>query len=226
MWAVAVESSHAATARVCAAENKDAPMSHDPAVPMPIIPRTKARPSAPAPLSAWLALAGAAALGWIPAQAAAPLPVVPALDLERYAGTWHEIARYPNFFERTCARDVTANYTRNADGTVTVVNACRKEDGTMQSVEGLARAVAPSKLEVRFAPPWLGWLPFVWGDYWVIELALDYAYAVVGEPSREYLWILARDAKMDDATYARIAGGLTRFGYDPTRLLRNPSPAP
>jgi apolipoprotein D and lipocalin family protein len=166
----------------------------------------------------------AVALAPQPALASDPLPVVAALDLDRYTGTWHEIARYPNYFERSCARDVTANYARNADGTITVVNACRKDDGSMQSAEGLARIVAPAKLKVRFAPAWLGWLPFVWGDYWVIDLAPDYGYVVVGEPSREYLWILARDPRMDEATYARITAGLARFGYDAARLVRNPSP--
>ena len=169
-------------------------------------------------------LAAAVATVSPPALASDPLPVVPALDLDRYTGTWHEIARYPNFFERSCARDVTANYARNADGTIRVVNACRKEDGSMQSAEGLARVVAPAKLEVRFAPAWLGWLPFVWGDYWVIELSPDYGYAVVGEPSREYLWILAREPRIDEATYARITAGLARFGYDAAKLVRNPSP--
>ena len=120
---------------------------------------------------------------------------------------------------------MTASYARNADDTVTVVNACRKDDGTMQRAEGLARVVGPAKLEVRFAPAWLGFLPFVWGDYQVIDLAPDYSYAVVGEPSREYLWILARDPRMEDATYARITGGLAALGYDAAKLLRNPSPA-
>lgn len=94
----------------------------------------------------------------------------------------------------------------------------------MVRAEGLARIVAPAKLQVRFAPSWLGFLPFVWGDYWVIDLAPDYGYAVVGEPSRDYLWILARDPRMDDATYARITAGLAAFGYDAGRLLRNPAP--
>jgi apolipoprotein D and lipocalin family protein len=160
------------------------------------------------------------------ARTAAPLPVVPQVDLDRYAGQWHEIARYPNFFERKCAKDVTATYTRNADGTITVVNACRQEDGTSIRAEGLARVVAPAKLEVRFAPAWLGFLPFVWGDYWIIDLAPDYDYAVVGAPSREYLWILARRPQMDDATYARITGSLPALGYDAARLVRNRPPAP
>ena len=159
-----------------------------------------------------------------PLLAAPSLPVVQQLDLERYMGQWHEIARYPNFFERMCVGDVTATYARNLDGTISVVNTCRKDDGSMVRAEGLARIVAPAKLQVRFAPAWLGFLPFVWGDYWVIDLAPDYAYAVVGEPSRDYLWIMARDPRMDDATYARITAGLAAFGYDAGKLLRNPAP--
>lgn len=200
---------------------------HNPlSLPLRALRSAHPRPPAAVRLPAAVLLAGTLALAAMPAGAADPLPVVPQLDLARYAGQWHEIARYPNFFERNCARDVTANYTRNADGTITVVNACRKEDGSIQSAEGLARVVAPAKLEVRFAPAWLGWLPFLWGDYWVIDLASDYSYAVVGEPSREYLWILARDPRMDEATYTRIAGNLARFGYDAAKLVRNPPPAP
>jgi apolipoprotein D and lipocalin family protein len=162
----------------------------------------------------------------VPAVAQAPpLTTVPALDLDRYAGVWHEIARYENFFERMCKRDVTATYSRNADGTIRVTNACRKSDGSMASVDGVARMVAPpSKFEVRFAPDWLAWLPMVWANYWVIELADDYGYAVVSEPNREYLWILARDPRMSDAAYERIVGGLRARGFDPAKLIRNPTP--
>ena len=153
----------------------------------------------------------------------APLPVVSALDLVRYAGTWHEIARYPNYFERMCVRDVTANYSANADGTIRVVNACRKDDGTMTQAEGVARLVTPpAKLQVRFAPDWLAWLPVAWANYWVIDLADDYNYAVVGEPGRDFLWILARAPQMSDGVYARIVAKLPALGFDPARLVRNP----
>ncbi len=152
----------------------------------------------------------------------APLPTVPSVDLDRYAGTWHEIARYPNRFERMCVRDVTANYTRNPDGGIAVVNSCRKEDGTMTRAEGVARVVAPAKLEVRFAPAWLSFLPFVWGDYWVIDLAPDYSYSVVGAPGRDYLWILARAPQLDDATMAAITAKLPALGFDPARLVKSP----
>jgi apolipoprotein D and lipocalin family protein len=75
---------------------------------------------------------------------------------------------------------------------------------------------------VRFASDWLAWLPFVWADYWVIDLADDYSYVVVGEPSRDYLWILARGAQMSDGVYARIVAKLPALGYDPAKLIRNP----
>jgi apolipoprotein D and lipocalin family protein len=80
----------------------------------------------------------------------------------------------------------------------------------------------PAKLQVRFAPEWLSWLPFVWANYWVIDLADDYSYAVVGEPTRDYLWILARAPQMSDGVYARILAKLPALGFDPAKLIRNP----
>jgi apolipoprotein D and lipocalin family protein len=151
------------------------------------------------------------------------LPVVGALDLDRYLGRWHEIARYPNYFERMCASEVTAEYSRNADGTLKVVNACLDDTGKQVRAEGVARIVAPpAKLEVRFAPAWLSWLPLVWADYWVIDIADDYSYAVVSEPGRDYLWILGRDPLMSDARYEAILSRLAKLGFDPARLVRNP----
>jgi apolipoprotein D and lipocalin family protein len=153
------------------------------------------------------------------------LAVVPTFDLDRYLGRWHEIARYPNRFERMCVDDVIATYRRNDDGTLAVVNECRAADGTRARAEGLARVVAPARLEVRFAPAWLGWLPWVWGDYWVIDLAPDYRWAVVGEPAREYLWILAREPVLDETTWQAIVRKLPAAGYDPARLVVNPPAA-
>jgi len=176
------------------------------------------RPTLPAVLASMILLSGGGAGAEQP-----PLPTVPSVDLDRYAGAWHEIARYPNRFERMCVRDVRANYTRNADGTIAVVNRCRKEDGTETRADGLARVVAPAKLEVRFAPAWLGFLPFVWGDYWVIDLAPDYSYSVVGAPGRDYLWILARNPQLDDATMAAIMARLPALGFDPARLVKSPA---
>jgi len=162
-----------------------------------------------------LAIAAAPAL---PALANAP---VPALDLPRYAGQWHEIARLPMYFQRNCAGEVTARYTLQADGTVEVRNACRRKDGRRDESIGVARRVQGSRgaLEVRFAPGWLGWLPFVWADYWVVELDPEYRWAVVGSPSRKYLWVLSREPTMDEALFEQLREHAGRRGYPVERLL-------
>ncbi|HUN65490.1 MAG TPA: lipocalin family protein [Bacteroidota bacterium] len=153
-----------------------------------------------------------------------PLDAVPSVDLSKYAGTWYEIARLPNRFQEKCASDVTASYTLLDNGEIRVVNRCRTYDGDTTEAEGLARRAdgdePASKLKVRFAPGILAFLPFVWGDYWIIDLATDYSYAVIGEPNREYLWILSRTPQMEDTTYHAIAGRLREQGYDPAKLVR------
>lgn len=133
-------------------------------------------------------------------QPSAPVRTVPSVNLERYAGEWHEAARLPNRFQQKCAGDVRATYTRRADGRIDVVNRCRTRDGSTTEARGVARIVDTStnaKLKVRFAPAWLSFLPMVWGDYWILGLAPDYSWAVVGSPDRKYLWVLSRAAVMD-----------------------------
>lgn len=158
-----------------------------------------------------------------------PLSVVPNVDLNRYAGTWYEIARLPNRFQRTCVSDVTATYTLREDGNILVVNRCRNENGEMKQVEGLAKRASEdgptSKLKVRFAPAILSFLPFVWGNYWIILLASDYTYAVVGEPNREYLWILSRMPSMDEAKFQEILEQVKQNGYELSTLSRTKNTA-
>jgi apolipoprotein D and lipocalin family protein len=153
----------------------------------------------------------------------APLGVVPSLDLKRYAGRWYEIARLPNRFERDCASDTAATYTPRADGTLTVVNECRRADGQMKSAEGVARVVdraTNAKLEVRFAPAFLSFMPFVWGDYWVLALGDNYECALVGEPGREYLWVLSRTPQIDEGQYQELLKRAAAAGFDTSRMLR------
>jgi len=145
------------------------------------------------------------------------LRVVPAVDVQRYCGTWYEIARLPNSFQKQCVGDVTATYTLDNDEFI-VVNRCRKENGEIAEAVGRARRASSdgpyTKLKVRFAPAILSFLPFVWGNYWIIDLADDYSYAVVGEPKREYLWILSRTRTLPDATVRQIMERLVQQGYD------------
>ena len=154
---------------------------------------------------------------------AGALETVPGVDLERYAGRWFEIARLPNRFQDECARDVSAEYIRREDGRVTVVNRCTDGDGLETAAQGVARIPDPqdpSKLKVRFAPAFLSFIPAVWGDYWIIDLAPDYSYAVVGEPSRRYLWILSRTPRVEDALLDEIFQRIRPRGYDPEKLTR------
>lgn len=144
-----------------------------------------------------------------------PLTTVPAVDLDRYVGTWFEIASFPQSFQKGCTA-TTATYTKQSDGTIEVNNQCRlgSPDGEHKDAIGRARVgESTAKLEVSFFGPF-------WADYWVIALDDDYAYAVVGHPSRDYLWILSRTPTLDDASFARITDTLVAQGYDLTRLVR------
>jgi lipocalin/uncharacterized protein YbjT (DUF2867 family) len=150
-----------------------------------------------------------------------PVRVVPFVDLDRYAGDWFEVARFPNRFQRQCVGDVRATYARRPDGRVDVVNRCRTAEGETEA-RGVARIVDErtfAKLKVRFAPAWLSWLPMVWGDYWIIGLAPDYSWAVVGDPGRDYLWILARAPHLDDASTAVAQAAARDNGFDVRRLV-------
>jgi apolipoprotein D and lipocalin family protein len=173
--------------------------------------------------AAGAAVVGATALPLAagPAQTPPPVRTVPFVDLDRYAGEWFEIARFPNRFQRQCAGDVRATYARRADGRIDVVNRCRTAEGETEA-RGVARIVDEqtfAKLKVRFAPAWLSWLRMVWGDYWIIGLAPDYSWAVVGDPGRDYLWILARAPHLDDASIAAARAAARDNGFDLTRLV-------
>lgn len=143
------------------------------------------------------------------------------VDLKRYAGVWYEQAHLPMFFQRNCARNTTAEYTLRDDGMVTVVNSCDTKEGKRIQSQGVARMKDkdPAKLEVRFAPNWLSALPFVWGDYWIIELDPEYRWSIVGSPSKKYLWILSRDKRMDWATREQLIQRARRHGYDVSRII-------
>jgi apolipoprotein D and lipocalin family protein len=172
----------------------------------------------------WAAALGAAAMfhaSVVRAQTRAAVRTVPSVDLTRYAGDWYEIARFPNRFQRQCVGDVRASYTRRPDGRIDVLNQCRTTDGRIEA-RGVARIVDEqtfAKLKVRFAPAWLSFVPAVWGDYWIIGLAPDYSWAVVGAPGRDYLWILARTPQLDEASIEAARTAARENGFDVDRLM-------
>lgn len=145
------------------------------------------------------------------------LQVVSHIDINRYAGTWYEIARYPNRFQKGCV-GTTATYTLREDGKIDVLNQCRENtlDGKLLSAKGTAKVVdakTNAKLKVTFFWPF-------YGHYWVIDLGEHYEYAVVGHPDRKYLWILCRTPEMEETLYSQILGRIKQQGYDLSKLMK------
>ena len=151
-----------------------------------------------------------------------PYPeTVSRVDLDRYVGTWYEIARLPNSFQDQCAGNVTADYRRLDDGNIEVVNRCVDKKGVLDEAHGVARVVDRStnaKLEVSFVSIF-GWRLF-WGDYWILYLDDDYTHVVVGTRNRKYAWILARTKTLSTQAWERSRQVLLRAGYDPDELIR------
>ena len=153
--------------------------------------------------------------GAVRLESVAELAVVPRVEIDRYLGTWYEIARYPNRFQKGCVA-ATADYSMRDDGKIRVVNACREGslNGPIKHIEGKAWVVdreTNAKLRVRFFWPFRG-------AYWIIDLGQDYEYAVVGHPKRKYLWVLSRTPEMSPELYQAIVERLIEQGYDPGRL--------
>ena len=176
-------------------------------------------------LIAWSAMAGEVSVEKDPQASASALQTIPSLDVKRYMGTWFEIAKYPNWFQRKCTGATRAHYSLQNDGTVQVINRCQTDNKEMIEAVGQARQIGPAsspQLKVRFAPGWLSFVPFVWGDYWVIDLDEDYQLVAVSEPKKEYLWILSRTEKVDPAVYQSLLTRLQRQGFDLRRLETTP----
>jgi apolipoprotein D and lipocalin family protein len=146
------------------------------------------------------------------------LPTVAPVDLQRYAGTWYEIASFPNNVQAGCT-GTTATYTARPDGRIDVLNQCRIDE-QLERAEAVAWPIDPpanAKLKVQFVWPFRG-------DYWIIGLEPDYQWALVGVPSRDFLWILARAPQIDPATYDQIVARAAALGFDTSRLRQTQQP--
>ena len=151
----------------------------------------------------------------------APLPTVAAVDLDRYAGRWVEIAHLPNRFQAKCVSDTRATYAQEK-GSITVLNECRTADGRFDSAQGIAQVVEGSgnaRLRVSFFRPF-------YGDYWILALDPDYRWVLVGEPTRKYAWILARSPQLDDATRDALLARADALGFDRSAFVMTPHTAP
>jgi apolipoprotein D and lipocalin family protein len=150
-----------------------------------------------------------------------PLETVPQVEIHRYMGTWYEIASFPAWFQKDCT-GTTATYSLNTDATVKVLNRCFKKTlrGSEDHAEGSAFIEDTStnaKLKVTFFWPF-------YGKYWIIELAEDYSYAVVGHPNRNYLWILSRTPKMSPHLYDSLLSRIVKKGFDISKLNKTLQP--
>ncbi|KAI4982200.1 hypothetical protein ZWY2020_022692 [Hordeum vulgare] len=159
----------------------------------------------------------------------AAMKVVRNLDLERYMGRWYEIACFPSRFQPKDGANTRATYTLGPDGAVKVLNETWT-GGRRGHIEGTAfradDAGDEAKLKVRFyVPPFLPVFP-VTGDYWVLHVDDAYQYALVGQPSRNYLWILCRQPRMDEGVYNELVERAKEEGYDVSKLRRTPHPEP
>lgn len=149
-------------------------------------------------------------------SAAQELPTVDKVDLLQYAGTWYEIARLPNSFEKgmTC---VTATYTLKDNGKVKVLNRGYLADkGKYKTARGTAWVPDgdyPGRLKVTFFWPFAG-------NYYIMALDEGYAYALVGDPSRKYLWVLARTKTLEESIYTELMALAKSKGFDVEQVMR------
>lgn len=144
-----------------------------------------------------------------------PLKSVDALDLNRYAGTWYEIGRFPHSFEKYLSC-VSATYSIREDGKVAVLNRGKKTDGSWSKINGKAwvpDSDNPGQLKVQFFWPFRA-------PYWVLKLDPEYRYALVGTPSRDYLWILCRERSMPEADYDTYVKAAAGYGFNTSKIQR------
>ena len=148
-------------------------------------------------------------------QPVTPLPTIDSVDLVRYAGIWYEIAMLPNRFQAACVADTQASYRLDGD-IVRVTNRCRKANGEIEEVSGIATVVEASgnaKLRVSFFRPF-------YGDYWILALDPNYQWVLIGEPGRRYGWVLARKPKLDDASLHLALDKAAELGFDRAAFRR------
>jgi apolipoprotein D and lipocalin family protein len=152
----------------------------------------------------------------------APMSTVSNFDVERYLGQWHQVAAIPAWFQSECVANTAADYAMGEDGLIEVVNSCETDDGSRRKAAARARFLkdpSDGRLEVTFVEVASFWVWLAAGDYWIIGLDPEYRWAVVGQPSRELAWILARSRSLEAQTLRDIHHILEREAYDTCELL-------
>lgn len=152
-----------------------------------------------------------------------PLQAVEKIELNKYLGAWHEVARKPLYFQRKCDSNVTANYSLNKNGNIKVDNSCYTKDGKFKQTIGEAfvqNAPSNSKLKVSFLPKIIRWLPVGRGDYWVLKIDENYETVLVGEPDKKYMWILSRSQQPQPEVVQEYLNYAESIGYDLSDVIK------
>lgn len=149
------------------------------------------------------------------------LTTVSNFNLEKYLGTWYEIARLPMKYQPEDSTDISAVYSLNENGKVCVQNRCLDADKKLDESIGEATVIDAEhgKLEVSFLPEGFRWIPFTKGDYWVLKIDENYQTVLIGEPNQKFLWVLHRSPSLDENTKAEYLAYATSIGYDLTDLI-------
>jgi apolipoprotein D and lipocalin family protein len=148
------------------------------------------------------------------------LDVAPNVDLSQFQGKWYEIARLPRTTQTNCF-GTTAFYTMASDGSLSFVNQCNEgaADGPLNT-QAMTATVPDSNQPAKLALQ----VGSFSGDYWILEVGPNYEYAVVGHPSRLYLWILSRTATLDATTLSGVIGRAQSNQFDTSKLEFTPQP--
>ena len=154
------------------------------------------------------------------------LKTVNYLEPARYMGTWYEMARYENRFQKDCYA-TKVNYALRDNGTIAITNTCTltknpQEEIAAHGIAFIANKETNAQLEVGFAPlfKYLGWFT---GDYWVIKLGANYEYAVIGTPNYKYFWIIAREKQISEALYQELVDFAVEQGFDAQKIIKSPA---
>lgn len=165
-----------------------------------------------------------AAIAFGVATATPPVRSLEKLDVQRYAGTWYELARVPNKLQANCSSDATTTYRLLADGSMRLMSRCRDaaERVNVAVARGEPLAGDPARMRLSYLPSWLSWWPGSHVEQWVVMVDDDYRVAVVSDPSRQSLWILSRTPTIDGATFSSIVSWLRMQRYPVDRLVITP----
>ena len=156
-------------------------------------------------------------------QSLSEIETVGNLNIGKYLGVWHQIALIPNYFQKNCVDDTQAEYQILSDDSITILNSCLLLDGEKLVAAGVGRATGEprnfARLRVSFAPKWLAWIPFVWGDYWILSIDYQYNSVLIGSPDRRYLWILSRQKFIQKESFADYLEKAKKNGFDTSLLV-------